>query len=145
MKTETENRNNDLTQRNDVDALIIENNIIKWLSIITETRDEIIPKAKLTYYIHARESDYLKLLEDLSKNIINKLYWTRLDLEILKKTQRRLMEENLRLCKEAWETKIEYLNEIYKNGAKFWGKVKLHIFFYWFSCATSIEMVFLGK
>ena len=124
MKIETENRNNDLTQKNDVDALIIENNIIKWLSIITETCDEIIPKAKFTYYIHARESDYLKLLEDIYKNILNKLYWTRLDIEILKETQRRLKEENLRLYKEAWETKIEYLNEIYKDSAKFWGKVK---------------------
>ena len=124
MKIETENRNNDLTQRNNIDALITENNLIKWLSIITETRDEIIPKAKLTCYIHAGESDYLKLLEDIYKNIINILYWARLDLEILKETQRRLMEENLRLYKEAWETKIEYLNETYKDSAKFWGKVK---------------------
>ena len=74
MKIEVENRNNDLIQRNDVDALVIENNIIKWLSIITETHDEIIPKAKLTYYIHAQESDYLKLLEDIYKNILNKLH-----------------------------------------------------------------------
>ena len=34
------------------------------------------------------------------------------------------MEENLRLYEEAWETKIESLNEIYKDSAKFWGKVK---------------------
>ena len=34
------------------------------------------------------------------------------------------MEENLRLYKEAWETKIESLNETYKDSAKFWGKVK---------------------
>ena len=43
MKIVMENRNNDLIQRNDVDALVIENNIIKCLSIITETRDKIIP------------------------------------------------------------------------------------------------------
>ena len=119
-----ENRNNDLSQRNDVDAPVIENKIIKWLSIITKTRDEIIYKAKLTYYIHARESDYLKLLEDIHKNILNKSYWTLEDLEILKETQRRIMEENLRLYKEAWETKIQSFNEIYKDSAKFWGKVK---------------------
>ena len=91
---EVQNRNNDLSQRNDMDVPVIENNIIKWLSIITETRDEIIPKAKLTYYIHARESDYLKLLEDIHKNIPNELYWTREDLEILREMQRRIIEEN---------------------------------------------------
>ena len=94
------------------------------MAIITETRDDIIPKAKLTYYIYARESDYLKLLEDICKNILNKLYWTRVDLEILKEMQRRIKEENLRLYKKAWETKIESLNEIYKDSAKLWDKVK---------------------
>ena len=38
--------------------------------------------------------------------------------------QRRIIKENLRLYKEAWETKVETLNEIYKDSAKFWGKVK---------------------
>ena len=34
------------------------------------------------------------------------------------------MEENFRLYKKACETKIESLNEIYKDSAKFWSKVK---------------------
>ena len=47
--------------------------LLKWLSIITETRDEIIPKVKLNYYNHARGGDYLKMLETIYKNILNKL------------------------------------------------------------------------
>ena len=86
------------------DAREIENNILKWLSIVTETRDEVIPKVKLCYYIHARDSDYLKLLEITYRNILNKLYGTREDLDIINEVQRRLLEDKLRLYKEAWET-----------------------------------------
>ena len=38
--------------------------------------------------------------------------------------QRRILEENLRLSKEAWENKIEWLSEICKDSAKFWGSIK---------------------
>ena len=43
-KIEAENRNNNLIDRQDIDAIAIRNNLIKWISIITEARDEIIPK-----------------------------------------------------------------------------------------------------
>ena len=79
---------------------------------------------KLCYYIHARDSDYLKVLEITYRNILDKLHWTREDLDVIKEVQRRLLEENLRLYKEAWETKIESLNELYKDSAKFWSKIK---------------------
>ena len=98
--------------------------MLKWIAIITETSDEIIPKNKLNYFIHARESDYLKLLENTYKTILSKPVWTRNDLGIIKEMQRRILEENLCLSKEAWENKIEWLNEICKDSAKFWGNVK---------------------
>ena len=123
-KIENENVNNNLTDRQDTDAAIIENSINKWISIIKETRDEVIPKTKINYYIHARDSDYLKLLEITYNQILNIPIWTRGDLDIIKELQRRISEENLRLSKEAWETKINWLNDICKDSTKFWGNVK---------------------
>ena len=123
-KIESENVNNNLTDRQDIDATIIENSINKWLNIIKDTRDEVIPKTKINYYIHARDSDYLKLLEIMYNQILNKPIWTREDLDIIKELQRRILEENLRLSKEAWEAKINWLNNICKDSTKFWGNVK---------------------
>ena len=123
-KIDIENENHTLLERDDVDAQEIENSLHSWLNIITVTRDEVIPKAKLKYSMHGRESDYLKLLETVYTNIIHKLYWTREELEIIKEIQRRIMEENLRLNKEAWETKVESLNDIYKDSKKFWGNIR---------------------
>ena len=113
-----------VNDRNDIDATVIETSLPNWINIIKETRDEIVPKRSLNYFIHARDSDYLKLLENIYKAIICKPFWSRHDLDVIKEIQRRLLEENLRLSKEAWETKINHLNEIFKDSAKFWGQVR---------------------
>ena len=75
-------------------------------------RDEGIPKMKINYFIHSCDSDYLKLLENVYKQILNKPIWTREDLDIIKESQKRILEENIRLSKQAWETKINWLNYI---------------------------------
>ena len=123
-KIENENVNNNLTDRPDIDMTIIENSINNWINIIKETRDEVIPKTTINYFIHARDSDYLKLLEITYNQILNKPIWTREDLDIIKELQRRILEENLRLSQEAWETKISWLNDICKDSTKFWGNIK---------------------
>ena len=48
------------------------------------------------------------------------------DLDIIKEKemQRRILEENLHLSKEAWENKVGWLDEICKDSGKFWGNVK---------------------
>ena len=56
--------------------------------------------------------------------ILNKPICTREYLDVIKELQRRILEENLRLSKEAWETKINWLNDICKDSTKFWGNVK---------------------
>ena len=43
-------------------------------------------KNKLNYFIHAQDSDYLKLLETVYKTILSKPIWTRNDLDIIKGT-----------------------------------------------------------
>ena len=123
-KINNANRENSLNDKNDIDAEVIETSLSNWINIIKDTRDEIVPKRSLNYFIHARESDYLKLLENIYKLIISKPFGTRHDLDVIKQIQRRLLEENLRLSKKAWETKINHLNEIYKDSAKFWGQVR---------------------
>ena len=95
-----ENRDYDLSDRNDIDAEVIETSLSNWINIIKSTRDKIVPKRSLKYFTHARESDYLDLLENIYKVIISKPFWTRHDLDVIKEIQRRLLEENLRLSKE---------------------------------------------
>ena len=48
-KIDIENNNNELLNRNNVDTREIEIKIQKWLSIITESRDEVTPKVKSCY------------------------------------------------------------------------------------------------
>ena len=123
-KVNNADRENNLNDRNDIDATVIETSISNWINIIKEKRDEIVPKRSLNYFIHDRDSDYLKLLEDIYKTIIRKPFWSRHDLNVIREIQGRILEENLRLSREAWETKINHLNEICKGSAKFWGKVR---------------------
>ena len=123
-KINNANGENNLNDRNDIDDEVIETSLSNWINIIKDTRDKIVPKRSLNYLIHTRESDYLKLLENIYKVIISKPFWTRHDLDVIKEIQRRLLKENLRLGKEAWETKINHLNEIYKDNGKFWGQVR---------------------
>ena len=100
-KINNANRENNLNDRNDIDTTKIETSLSNWINIIKETRDEIVPKRSLNYFIYTRDSDYLKLLENIYKTIIHKLFWSRHDLDVIKEIQRRLLEENLRLSKEA--------------------------------------------
>ena len=58
------------------------------------------------------------------RNTLHKQQRTREDLNVIKEEQRRLLEKNLCLYKEARETKIESLNELYKDSAKIWSKIK---------------------
>ena len=57
-ENENESQNNNLIDRQDIDAAILENSLNKWINFITEMRDEIIPKTKINYFIHARDSNY---------------------------------------------------------------------------------------
>ena len=56
--------------------------------------------------------------------MICKPFWSRHDLDVVKEIQGRILEENLRLHRKAWETKINHLQEICKDSAKFWGQVR---------------------
>ena len=90
------------------------------MNILKECRDEVIPVRQFTYYVHALNSDYLKLLMVVYHDLKTKNHWTRQDIETLKELQQRIKEESYSLYKTAWENKVEKLNRIYKDAEKFW-------------------------
>ena len=94
-----------ISQTFNLEADILQDLYGCWYGSIEASLEETTPTTKLTYYLHARDSDYLKLLEVTYRNICNKQYWTREDIEILKNIQQRIREEDLRLFREEWERK----------------------------------------
>ena len=58
-----------------------------WYEAIESSVEETSPKTRPSYYLHAQESDYLKLLEITYQDMTNKPYWTRDDIEVLKNLQ----------------------------------------------------------
>ena len=95
-----------------------------WMKILNETAEESIPKTKTNYYIHPKESDYLKLLEQLYIQIMNYNNWTIEELAMIRQSQVAIKEESIMLCNEKWNEKIYKLNDSYKDPAKFWKGVK---------------------
>ena len=114
----------EIRSRRNIDAEAMENMYRQWYEVIEHTLNETSPKVNISYYLHARDSDYLRLLEMNYRNLTNRPIWTRHDIEILKNIQQQIREENLRLFREEWEKKVEGLNRIHKDSSKFWGGVK---------------------
>ena len=111
--------NNSLEGR-EINKEKIDGSIGNWIGIIDEAAEEAIPKIKITYYIHGRESDYLKLLENQYNLLRNINGWTREQRELIRNIQEQLKEENLRLYREVWSNKIRKLNNIYNDPTRFW-------------------------
>ena len=107
-----------------IDADKIEELYGQWYKNIDDTLEETNPKTRVSFYIHARDSDFLKLLEITYQNLSRKPVWTREDMEVIRNIQQLMREENLRLYREAWEKKLKHLNRIYKDSSKFWEGVK---------------------
>ena len=114
----------ELQERRDIDAEEIEDLFKKWYEAIEDTLEETTPTTRIRYYLHARNSDLLKLLELTYRNLTHKPFWTVNDINLIRNIQQRMREENLRLYREEWETKVESLNRVYKDSSKFWEGVK---------------------
>ena len=113
----------ELQRRDDIDADAIEGLYSSWYETIDQSLEETLPKTKCRYFLHARDSNYLKLLELTYRGLTTKPYCRRADLGTLKELQRRIREENLRLYKKAWEENVENLKNVYKDSSKFWNGV----------------------
>ena len=95
-----------------------------WMKILNEVAEESIPKTKMNYYIHPKESDYLKLLEQLYTQIMSYNNWPIEESAMIRQIQAAIKEENIRLCNEKWNEKINKLNDSYNDPAKLWKGVK---------------------
>ena len=85
----------EMQNRRDIDAGAVENMHKQWYEAIEHTLEETSPKVKISYYLHARDSDYLRLLEINYQNLTNRPIWTKDDIETLKNIQQQIREENL--------------------------------------------------
>ena len=96
-----------------------------WIKIVNEAKDESVPKTKVNYYIHPKVSDYIKLLEQNYKQLMTLNNWSRNHLNQIRNIQEQLKEESIRLNNEMWNNKIQQVNSLYKDPAKFWNNIKL--------------------
>ena len=111
-KVNEENLQNNIEDETQVDQQRLDGLFMNWMNILKESKNEITPVRRFSYYVHALTSDYLKLLMAVYHNLKVKNYWTRQDIETIRKIQQRIKEENYSLFKTAWESKVEKLNRI---------------------------------
>ena len=52
--------NSNLLNSANTDKEQIDNDILNWMNIINDSADETIPKTKIMYHIHRKDSDYMK-------------------------------------------------------------------------------------
>ena len=119
-KMAQENERYDLNNDNRIDANRLDIMFENWMNILINTMNEVIPKTRQIFYVHPKTSDFLRLLMISYGNLERKTYWARKDIERLKEIQQDLKNENLHLYREAWDNKINKLNRIHKDSAKFW-------------------------
>ena len=74
-KMNTEINSNLLNSAN-TDKEQIDNAILNWMNIINDSADETIPKTKIMYYTHPKDSDYMKLLKIAYKQMQNLNGWS---------------------------------------------------------------------
>ena len=119
-KIAQENERYGLNNEDRVDTNQLDIMFGNWMNILINTMSDVIPKTRRTFYVHPKTSDFLQLLMISYGNLKRKNYWTREDIERLGEIQQDLKNENLRLYREAWDNKIDKLNRIHKDSAKFW-------------------------
>ena len=62
----------ELQERRNIEAEEIEDLFKKWYKAIEDTLEETTPTTRIRYYLHARNSDLLKLLELTYRNLTHK-------------------------------------------------------------------------
>ena len=102
----------------------IDKAIINWINILKQATVESVPKKALSFFIHPHESDYIKLLEQNYKQLLDLNHWDRNTLNLIRNIQGQIREESKRLVTEMWNNKIQKVNSLYKDPAQFWNNIK---------------------
>ena len=113
-------------RRNKIDKNKIDEAIGKWMLSVTNGVKGSIPERKIIYHPHPKDSDFLKLLEQMYINLRENQYQTNIReyRHRIQWIQQQIIEENIKINNEYWQRKIVELNEIYKDQAIFWKKLK---------------------
>ena len=120
-QTEIDLKNN---PRN-IDKSTIDNEIKDWFHLIEKALKESTPNRILTYVPHARESDLLKLLQNIYNQIQNSPNIDQQERRrIILYLQAEIKNENIKLFDEMWNNMIGKLNLNHNDPKKFWGDMK---------------------
>ena len=115
----------------DTNNVIIDKNTIntainQWIIAIHKGMSDSIPIREIRYVNHPKESEYLKLVENMYVNLRENRYNTnpRDTLHRIKWIQEQLRIEN-KLNNEYWERKIKEINDLYHDQTQFWNHIKV--------------------
>ena len=119
------NRTRNLTGNpRNIDREVIDQEITKWTKSIIQKVNEETPIKTLTYIPHPKESDLLKLLQELNNQIKNKNIYSQEDKRVLQRIQDEIKAENIRIFNENWEDLIKKI-DLHKNDPKiFWENIR---------------------
>ena len=107
-----------------VDKEIIDQEIKKWTESIIQRVNEETPVKKMIYVPHPKESDLLKLLQEIYNQIKNKDVYSQEDRRMLQRVQEEIKTENIRIFEENWEDLIKKI-DLHKNDPKiFWENIR---------------------
>ena len=101
----------------------IDEEIVKWTESMKQRIEEETPVRLLTYIPHPKESDYLKLLQQVYNQVKNRAQYTAEDRLMMSRIQEEIKNENIRLFNDNWDNIIRKI-DLRKNDPKyFWGKI----------------------
>ena len=119
------NRTRNLTGNSrNIDREVLDQEITKWTKSIIQRVNEETPIKTLTYIPHPKESDLLKLLQELYNQIKNKNIYSQKDKRVMQRIQDEIKAENIIIFNENWEDLIKKI-DLHKNGPKiFWENIR---------------------
>ena len=121
--TEIENH---LTNKQQINKTDIEESTKQWLENIIYEVDNNSPKVNFKVIPNVKENDKIKLLERKYENLrFNSNSWTREQIAEIRNLQQKLTEEMRILNESHWNSKMEQLQQKYKEPTEFWRQIKI--------------------
>ena len=105
-----------------IDREVIDQEITKWTKSIIQRVNEETPIKTLTYIPHTKESDLLKLLQELYNQIKN--IYSQEDKRVLQRIRDEIKAENIRIFNEKWEDLFKKIDLHKKDPKIFWENIR---------------------
>ena len=111
---------NHLTNKQQINKTDIEESTKQWLENIIYEVDNNSPKVNFKVIPNVKENDKIKLLERKYENLrFNSNSWTREQIAEIRNLQQKLTEEMQILNESHWNSKMEQLQQKYKEPTEF--------------------------